>query len=732
MRIKQFKNKSYTHFFISYLAILFIPIFVITLILSKTVFNILETEIQNRDRISLNHSSYLLDNNLASCLKISDNLISQDNIVPFKFKDDIVESMRVINILNKYTATNNFFDKIYIHFFEDEYVYSGTSSYTLKRFYKEISDNSDFINNLSKIITSIKTPTFITPPDKNNLYYSVPYIINGEVSGSIIFSINIKTVNSIINSSGPSRYLCIFDNDDNIINLSNINTFECDDIKNYILSIKDTLSKDKSFLTTIDDYSLFFDTLPSVNLHILCITTSTSLFSELSHVTNLLIITILLSFILGCVAIFVLLKFNYKPINRLKELSKKLHIEGINNSYYNEYNEFDLIENTLRFLTERNTELEYEFSKNISLMQSVKLNELINGIVSDSNRFLKDCAELGLNLTAKYHVIVLIKVKNLKDVNITSLSEILTKYNIPKFTIDYEFLVNTFINELNVFLVGINSSSISLPKKQQLDEHLILSIGSIQEDINLLAKSYIDARTNLEFSNNNENNTLIKDFISKYDDILQEVNILISNNNINEAYLKISSLLLELQKEQLPFKLIRSVYFELIIMYNNYIDKNKHSLSYNHIDLSVLYQIKTLDELNDVFKEISSELIQLIKNKASIEPSKLSIEKIQEYVLENYTDYSFSLQLVSDKFNVSSSYLSQYFKDKTGITMLDYITNLKMNKAKDLLITTNLTLKDISDQIGYSNISSFIRRFKQVTSMTPGEFKRNHLNEKKL
>lgn len=730
MRIEKFKNKSYTKFFISHLAILLIPILTITLILSKTVFNILESEIQDRDKVALEYSSYLLDNNISDCKKISENLISKDNIEPFKFSDDVIESMRTISTLSKYNAINNFFDKIFIHFFDDDYVFSDTSSYKLENFYKQIDDTGSIHSELSEALTSIIEPTFIKNNEKNHLYYAVPYIFNNDIVGSVIFSINMKTINSIVNSSGSGRYPLIIDNNYNIVNLSNSNILKYkDEITDYILSVEDNLKKGESFTETINNHNVFLTKLPIVNIYLLSITPSDSLFAQLSHVTKLLVMTILLTFILGSITIIILLKFNFKPINRLKELSKKLSMESTNDSDYNEYNEFDLIENTLYFLKEKNIELEYELSKNIPLMQSLKLNELINGTVSDSNRFLKEASELGLELTSKYHTIILIRNKNSTNINITSLRDTLSKYNIQNFIFDYEFLVTTFVNELSVFLVGITNTSINLNKRQPLDKNIIMSIGSIQEDINLLAKSYIDARTNLEVSNNSDNTQLIKDFINKYDDILKDINLLISNNNIDESFLKISSILSELPKENLPFKLVRSVYFELIIMYNNYIDKNKHSINYPNIDLLTLYQIKSLDELNEVFKEISSELITVIKNKKNFKAPKLSVEKIKKFILDNYTDYSFSLQLVSDNFNVSLSYLSQYFKDKTGITILDYITNLKINKSKELLLNSDLTLRDIADQMGYSNVSSFIRRFKQVTSMTPGEFKKNNLKE---
>ena len=366
MKIEKLKNKSYTKFFVSHLAILLIPILTITLIISKTVFNILETEIQDRDKVALEYSSYLLNNNISDCIKISENLISKDNIIPFKFENDVTESMRTISTLNKYNAINNFFDKIFIRFYDDTYVYSDTSSYTLKNFYKEIDSTGTIGSDISKVLNSISEPTFIKNYEKNLLYYAVPYIYNNDIVGSIIFSINMKTINSIINSSGSGRYPLIIDNKYNIVNLSNSNIYNHkDEITNYILSIEDNLKKDKVFTDIVDNHNIFLTKLPFVNLYLFCATSTDSLFAQLSHVTKLLVMTILLTFILGSITIIILLKFNFKPINRLKELSKKLSMESTNDSDYNEYNEFDLIENTLYFLREKNIELEYELSKNI-------------------------------------------------------------------------------------------------------------------------------------------------------------------------------------------------------------------------------------------------------------------------------------------------------------------------------------------------------------------------------
>lgn len=100
--------------------------------------------------------------------------------------------------------------------------------------------------------------------------------------------------------------------------------------------------------------------------------------------------------------------------------------------------------------------------------------------------------------------------------------------------------------------------------------------------------------------------------------------------------------------------------------------------------------------------------------------------RIYAYVAENYDDCNFSLQDAADKLGLSSSYLSQYFKQQTGDTLTSYVAALRIRKACSLLETTNMPLQIVSESIGYYNLNSFIRRFKQITGVTPGEWRRAH------
>lgn len=102
------------------------------------------------------------------------------------------------------------------------------------------------------------------------------------------------------------------------------------------------------------------------------------------------------------------------------------------------------------------------------------------------------------------------------------------------------------------------------------------------------------------------------------------------------------------------------------------------------------------------------------------------LSRIYDCIGDCYDDCSFSIQDAAERLGISSSYLSQYFKQQTGETLTGYVSDLRIRKACSLLETTSMPLQMVSESVGYYNLNSFIRRFKQITGETPGEYRRVH------
>ncbi|MFZ5989976.1 MAG: helix-turn-helix domain-containing protein [Bacillota bacterium] len=131
---------------------------------------------------------------------------------------------------------------------------------------------------------------------------------------------------------------------------------------------------------------------------------------------------------------------------------------------------------------------------------------------------------------------------------------------------------------------------------------------------------------------------------------------------------------------------------------------------------------KSNEAETDIDKEDPKPSEYIFDNKP---PENPLVDQMVSYLEKNYTDCNFSVQIMADHFNLSLNYLSSFFKEQTGQNIVYYLTNLRIEKAKQLLGSTDLPIKNVAENSGYFNVSSFIRRFKQITGFTPGEYRSN-------
>ncbi|KIE44771.1 helix-turn-helix domain protein [Clostridium argentinense CDC 2741] len=100
-----------------------------------------------------------------------------------------------------------------------------------------------------------------------------------------------------------------------------------------------------------------------------------------------------------------------------------------------------------------------------------------------------------------------------------------------------------------------------------------------------------------------------------------------------------------------------------------------------------------------------------------------SIPDSIKYINEHFTE-DIDLKKLADIEHYNISYYSEWFKNKINVSPLEYIQNLRVKKAKELLLNTNLTILQISQIVGYEHNSSFTRVFKYLEKISPTEFRR--------
>ena len=102
---------------------------------------------------------------------------------------------------------------------------------------------------------------------------------------------------------------------------------------------------------------------------------------------------------------------------------------------------------------------------------------------------------------------------------------------------------------------------------------------------------------------------------------------------------------------------------------------------------------------------------------------------IINYLNSDFKNSNLSLEYVSDKVGISSTFLSRLIKNETGNTFNGYITKMRMEEMKKQLVNSKTPIKDIISDIGYADSSSFVRKFKILEGITPGQYRELYRNK---
>lgn len=130
-----------------------------------------------------------------------------------------------------------------------------------------------------------------------------------------------------------------------------------------------------------------------------------------------------------------------------------------------------------------------------------------------------------------------------------------------------------------------------------------------------------------------------------------------------------------------------------------------------------LYLMELIISINRNFKNKSLNISQT----TNILHKKVG--DILKYLNENYSE-EISLTKISLEFSISKFYLSKIFKKSTGFSLIEYLNSIRIKEAQKLLRETELSVTQISEAVGYANITHFIRMFKALSGISPLKYRR--------
>lgn len=172
-------------------------------------------------------------------------------------------------------------------------------------------------------------------------------------------------------------------------------------------------------------------------------------------------------------------------------------------------------------------------------------------------------------------------------------------------------------------------------------------------------------------------------------------------------------------KVSYALKRITSTLVEALKGIHPWLDKIMFISKYSKIDFTT---VSKFSDIKTMFLKVIRELITNIRKFQFGSEMNSMIRNICKIVLDRI-DSDVSVKIIADQMFLNPSYLSTLYKEKTGRSLVEYITMVKMERAKVLFHDGNLRNYEIADKLGYKDVEYFGKLFKKYTGMTPSKFK---------
>ena len=179
--------------------------------------------------------------------------------------------------------------------------------------------------------------------------------------------------------------------------------------------------------------------------------------------------------------------------------------------------------------------------------------------------------------------------------------------------------------------------------------------------------------------------------------------------NRKYTYLEVKQAIKQINNDMLHYA-IRLTDAQSMIDLENMSDYVEQELE--HLDMDSLLE-KEEDFVDSILQLGMSENAESVQN---------VVEQIKRYVEEHYAE-DLSLSGLAQKYGVDKSYLSRCFKQTTGKNLIPYITQLRLEKGKEMIRANDLSLTEISYLIGYDDYAYFNRTFRKMEGMSPREYR---------
>ncbi len=750
LKKNKFISKVLLKYISTYLLVFILPLMIGMLVLYNNSTKVVSGFIDDQNRNTLERIAITMDEQVSELREIPVLLLStEETFRPYYIKSSQYNVMELMAELKKYSTTNRLIYDLGFYIRDNPTVYLSSSTCDFDYFYdsryKFLNYSSQEIynalNNSTKPFFIPASPiAFAGGTPQNMVIYLYP-VSPGSLHpyATVFFIINESDLLKTVQSSkyNPSiQNIIVTDIDGNIICSSDDNEyFSVNDFEKLNMPI---VKIDTDTPQENDQYVIANYYSASLEWMFYLVTPKQIITERTQVLKNTLWATIIAAVTLGIILAFAMSYYSYKPIKWLRESISHISPSAKAND------DFNYIQSGIKQLSIEKTKLNSTIMRNREAVRNYVLTQYLYGFAHHISSLDEMAEDTGIILNHKVYCAAIFKIdKVYTSIHYKKFARNIENYlgeeNFDSYAVaesqHSRILVLLANNICEIRDIKIKETLSTISKKLANNDNISgkWGVGKLINSKKELGRSLMEATAALDYYFPEEGELIFhaNDMESNERSIhtldlevkIQRLKLFIYQNDTEAIEKSINGIIDTLKTSKLPPFLLRCYCYDVL---NEIIGVNQ---------ILKPDDIKYLTSLNDMFipNHISStnDIVEIIKKTAAYitktnMPANLNatlIERIMDYIKNNCFDWNFSVQNLSEEFDMSPSNISHFFKTKTDYNITTFVLKLRLEKACELLQDTDLTVKEISSKIGYIDVSSFIKIFRNKYNVTPGNYR---------
>ncbi len=746
--MKRFKNKSLLpQYIILYVLSALVPIVLVGFALMQSN-RALEAEVLKSNQASVRLIQEALDGTFLELESTLEFLGSDVAFTKFSLENDTTNAVKHIH---HSVSANSCLDEIIINIRSGDRLYSGggiipKQSVGHQNFMKYHSE-SDWLE-MANIVTE---PTYWPVNSEGRspyLFLFSPLYYNMQLHGSAttrsaVLVIRQQYIEDLFRSSRTTE-------SDNILlldqNLDLLSMDLADNGNENALQICQYIKENPQILedgyTELEDNGilLFASRSPETGLSYVRFLPATVAYSALESQGVYTVTLVVFALLIAALLLSISISSSYAPIRQLASWVRNRQPQA----QYESRDELSLFRMAL----------DDAFSQNATLTQVVDqsrqgrldqlLANLIGGNFASKEAFLEACKALDICLDKPHYAVCSLLIEEGSELpEFDHLVATIRSDLPPEFCLEAKdmlvdrkliLVIGSDTNDLDFYSVVITDM-----KNRLLEQESLLTsigMGSFYDTYEMVGKSYLDSINALDYRMvygkdclitpdiYNGNSPGLSDSYPSSD--LELLDASLASQNAEMAMTVLHRLNANIKLKNYSLHVAKYICFDIFSIFKkdaDFINPGTVRTLPETLDIANLTNYGTVDEYFAALLEVVQTKFENSKNGEPPQQANIG-EQLLQYTDAHCLSYDFQIKSMAEHFNISPQYMRKLFKNHTGMSVSDYVSNKRLEKSMYLLAQTDRNLQEVVMEIGNSDISGFVRFFKQRTGMTPGQYRK--------